>query len=345
MGLTGVRQRVYRAAILGCGRIGCFFDDDPKRHGIWTHAGAYAVCPRTQLVALADVDPKAREMAGRRWGVTRLYADLESMLQSEKVDILSVCTPSNSHILAVRAAAARGVPAVWCEKPMTVSLDEADEIVALSRTRVVAVNHTRRWDRACEIAREWIAQGRAGKTLAVTAWYTYGVSNIGSHLFDILRYLFGEVEWVWAAPEGSGEADPTLSGVVGFSGGVRCHVVGCGREVLLFEIDVVGTDGRLRISENGCRVEAWTVGPSDRYSGYREPGRSTVLWNGPDEKRMLTALEDIVACLDRGGDPRCSATDGRAAVETVAAFLRSAETGERVMLPLARGGSSSIPVR
>jgi predicted dehydrogenase len=327
-------REVYRAAIVGCGQIGCFFDDDPKRQGIWTHAGAYAACPQTKLTALADVDAAARERAARRWGVSHVYPDLESMLRDERVDILSVCTPSNAHAFALRAVATAGVPAVWCEKPMTITLQEADEVVALSRTQIVAVNHTRRWDGAYETAREWIQQGGAGKLVAATAWYTHGVANIGSHLFDTLRFLLGETEWAWAAPDRSGDADPTLSGVVGFAGGVVCHVIGCGRDLLLFEIDLVGSEGRLRISENGTRVEARAMEPSSRYSGYREPGAPTPLWKGQDERRMLTAVEDIVRCLDKGGEPRCTGRDGLKAIEMVTAFLQSAEMEKRVELPL-----------
>ena len=44
----------YRAAIIGCGRIGCAFDDDPKRRGSGSHAGAYINSPRFDLVALCD---------------------------------------------------------------------------------------------------------------------------------------------------------------------------------------------------------------------------------------------------------------------------------------------------
>lgn len=336
----------YSAAIVGCGRIGCLLDDDPKRRGVWTHASAYAACPNTRLVALADVDAEARQAAARRWGVERVYPDLESMLVKERVDILSICTPSDAHAAGVQAAVDAGVPAVWCEKPMAVTVEEADAVLKAASRSIVAVNHTRRWDRAYGAAREWLESGRLGRLVAATAWYTNGVANIGTHLFDALRFLLGEPERVWAVPHRSGEADPTLSGVVAFEGGGLCQIVGCSRDFLLFEIDLVGTKGRLRISENGRRVEAWVAEPSARYSGYSELGPGRLLWEGEDERRMLAALEDIVRCLDQGGEPRCTARDGLKAVEIIAGFVRSAETGERVELPLADADRRRrIPVR
>lgn len=334
---------VYRAAIVGCGRVGCFFDDDRKRRGIWTHAGAYAACPRTELVALADLNPETLEKAGRRWGVKRIYPVLSALLKAESVEILSVCTPSNSHAEAVRAAAAAGARAVWCEKPMTVSLTEAQDLLEMENAPIIAVNHIRRWDHAYEVAREHLRKGRLGKLLGVTAWYTHGISNIGSHLLDILRFLLGEPSWIWAVPDRSEDPDPTLSGAIGWEAGFSCQVVGCGRDFLLFEIDLVGTEGRMRVSGNGSRVEVWRMEPSARYSDYREPGNATLLWEGEDERRMLSVVEEIVRCLEEGGSPRCSVKDGLKAIEMVSAFLQSARSGQRIDLPLV-GDSRQMPI-
>ncbi len=339
--------RTYRAAIVGCGRIGCRLDDDPKRQGIWTHAGAYATCERTALAALADVDGEALEWAGRRWNVPLRYRDLDAMMATERIDILSICTPSDGHADALRRALVAGVRAIWCEKPLVTSPREGDGLLEEAVGRVVAVNHTRRWDRAYETARDWLRAGAAGKLRAGAAWYTGGVSDIGSHLFDALRLLLGDPQWVWASGRVMEARDPNLSGTIGFVGGVTCQVLGCGwDDLLVFEIDIVGDAGRLRLSHNGSRVEAWPAARSRRYSGYREMAKGKVLWKGEDSERMRRAVEDLVACLETGGEPRCTLRDGLAAVEMVAAFLRSAAKGERVELPL-RGADRdlAIPVR
>jgi len=335
VGRSNVDRAVYQAAIVGCGRIGCFFDDEqPKRTGIWTHAGAYTASPRTRLIAVADVDPSARDRAAHRWGITRMYPDVASLLQHERVDILSVCTPSDTHADMIRAAAASGVSAVWCEKPMTATLTDADELIAREKLPIVAVNHIRRWDRAYQQTKTLVEQGRLGTIVSAVAWYTHGVANIGSHMIDVLRFLLGEVEWVCAVGGKADQPDPTLSGLVVFASGVVCHLVGCGSGMLLFELELVGTDARLRISQNGRRIEFWRVETSPRYAGYREPGSCEVIWEGEDGQRMLTALNDLVRCLDDQGTPRCTAEDGLKAVEVVAALRQSAAMGCRVTLPL-----------
>ncbi len=334
----------YTAGIIGCGRIGCTLDDDPLRRGVWTHAGAYRACAATELVAAADVDATALARCGERWGVRRLYADYREMLARERLDIVSVCTPSHTHAAALRAALAAGVPAIWCEKPLAASVPEALDLVAECRGRVVAVNHVRRWDKAYETARAWLAAGRAREIRAASAWYTGGVSNIGSHLFDTLRFLLGEAAWVWAPPRDLQPGDPNVSGAIGFSSGVVCQILGCGPgDFLLFEIDLVGSDGRLRIGGNGTRVEAWDMGASARYLGSRELQESKVLWEGEDGERMVAALLDIVGCLEHGGEPRCTVRDGQKAVELVGAFLSSVDERRPIALPLA-GNACDAPV-
>ena len=87
-------QTKYRAAVIGCGRIGCGFDDDPKRKYIATHAGAYFSNPQIDLIALADVSSEALERyakeavsAGMDMTLAQglgLEADLSFILQSTK---------------------------------------------------------------------------------------------------------------------------------------------------------------------------------------------------------------------------------------------------------------------
>lgn len=336
----------YRAAIVGCGRIGSSFNDDPLRRGVWTHAGAYAACGATELVAVADLDPAAVERCQRRWGLGRGYRDYAEMLAAERPDIVSVCTPSDSHAAVLLTALESGARAIWCEKPLTTSVAEADLLVAKAGDRPVAVNHVRRWDGAYEMARQWLA-AQAGTVRAATAWYTGGVANIGSHLFDTLRFLLGKPAWVLAFSKTLSTVDRNLSGVIGMANDMLCHVNGCGGDdLLVFEIDIVGSEGRLRIGRNGAHVEAWEARASDRYSGYRELAGAKLIWEGDDERRMVAVVEDLVGCLEQGGQPRCTLDDGRQAVELVSAFLISADRGARVDLPLTTSDRArAIPVR
>ena len=138
---------VYRAGIVGCGRIGCGFDDDPRRPYVSTHAGAYKRTTGVELVALCDSDERKLTRYGERFEVYRRYRDAHEMLERERLDILSICTWNQTHLDLVRAAVDNGVKAIFCEKPIADSLDSADHMVALCRACNVdlVIDHQRRF--------------------------------------------------------------------------------------------------------------------------------------------------------------------------------------------------------
>ena len=68
-------NKILRAGIVGCGKIGSEFDKDPGRKPVYTHAGAYYYDPRFSLVAGADPDKKKLAAFRRKWGAERVYTD------------------------------------------------------------------------------------------------------------------------------------------------------------------------------------------------------------------------------------------------------------------------------
>ena len=85
---------VYRSAVIGCGKIGSGFADDPKVKSIYTHAGAYTSCPDTILVGVCSRDPGKAERCGRRWNVPGRYTDARTLLVEQQPEIVSICTPA-----------------------------------------------------------------------------------------------------------------------------------------------------------------------------------------------------------------------------------------------------------
>ena len=341
-------EKLYRAAIIGCGRIAGKMDDDPLRTGVWSHAGAYQAQPCTELVAAADHDPQALEAFGKRWGVARLYRDAADLLAHETVDTLSICTWSDSHLENALLGAEARVKAIWCEKPMASSLAEADRMLEGCRDVVLAVNHTRRWDACYSKAKALLEKGEIGRIQGAACVYSGGIANIGTHLFDTLNYLLGTPRAVWAYPGVADDLpDPSPSGDIAFEGGTVAHVVGCDpRAYLVFEIDLLGTEGRVRIMNNGYRAELWSAVDSPRYSEVRELEFRRLLHEGDDGRRMVEVVSDIIRCIENGGQPRCSGRDGRAALELTAAFVNAYRSGRKVTLPLTgRDAEQEVPVR
>src|SRR5499425_1440891 len=107
-----------RLAIVGCGNI------------CQLNAPGYLEHPRCEIVALCDTEWARAELRARQWGITpRIYKDYSELLADPAVDAVELLTPTYLHAEQVIGALAAGKH-VSCQKPLAVSVAEADRIVA-----------------------------------------------------------------------------------------------------------------------------------------------------------------------------------------------------------------------
>ncbi len=326
----------YRAVLIGCGKIGTEFADDARVKGIYSHAGAYAACSKTTLVAVCDSDPGKLERCGERWNVTARYQDAMQMLDEQRPDIVSICTPDASHYDLIKAAiSVPGVRAVLAEKPLAVELESALDLLSLASERgvVLAVNYTRRYAINHIRLREFLKSGGIGTIQTIGGYYTKGTLHSGTHWFDLARFLVGEVAWVQGYDRRKEEGDdPTLDALLGFACGASAYLHACDATAFsIFEMDLIGTSGRVRIVESGHAIEVYHVVDSPHYSGYQTLAQKDRLEGGMEDV-LLYAVQDVVRCLEEGGQPRCSGVDGVAALKIAFAVRNSAGDGRIVNL-------------
>ncbi|MFH1567361.1 MAG: Gfo/Idh/MocA family oxidoreductase [Gemmatimonadota bacterium] len=338
----------YRAAVIGLGRMGSTFDDEVQRGGSlflpYCHAPSYVAAPEVELVAGADPHPEQRRLFAERWGLgsSHLYEDYRAMLAAEQPDLVSVCTSAWHRATILLDTIEAGVRGIWAEKPLTLSLAEADAVVAAGDRHgtVLAVNCARRWNPLFWEARRLAAGGELGQVLQVTALAQCNLSHNGSHAIDTIRFLArGEVQWVFGEMESdaaaAGDGDLAGNGYLAFDNGVRAFLRSQATGAAQWEFDVVGTEGRVRCLANGVEWELWKMLPGAPGGG-RAAARLPYPWPARLEPMGLTIVRDIIGCIEQGGEPRSSAVDGRAALEVAIALRHSHRTGGcRVDLPLA----------
>lgn len=332
----------FRAGIVGCGRIGCEFDDDPKRTTISTHAGAYAAVEGIDLVAACDLNNEKLDKCGKRWRIPSLYEDFREMLRNENLDILSICTWNSTHLDIVREATNSGVKAIFCEKPIAESIKSADEILKLCNAKgvILQIDHQRRFDQFHQDVRRFLQSGKLGRIQQLSFYYTAGIANTGSHMFDLLRFFFGDVDWVqtiYSKNKSPNSEDPNIDGMMMFRKGVLCSIQACDvQSFLIFEIDCIGAKGRLRITHSGFGLDFYEVGESRLYSGYEEifPAPAPIETDTPREF-MVASVRHLLECVRERKMPISSGDDGHAALELICAFHESARgDGKRITLPL-----------
>jgi predicted dehydrogenase len=125
-----------KMGVIGVGYLGRF------------HAQKYAGLPETELVGVADLDPERAKRVAQEFS-TEAFSDYRELLP--RVEAVSVAVPTSAHFTVVREALAAGLPTL-VEKPLTLSVAEADELVALARERraILMVGHLERFNSAME---------------------------------------------------------------------------------------------------------------------------------------------------------------------------------------------------
>ena len=267
----------YRAAVIGLGRMGSTFDDEITQGGSlflpYCHGPSYNAAPNVELVAGTDLHEEQAAIFGERWGISadHMYSDYREMLAEEKLDLISVCTTARVRSAIVQDIARAGVKGIWAEKPIALTLEEADTMVNVCRENGVAlaVNCARRWNPFFSEARRLIDDGELGEILQVTVYAQCGLSHNGSHAIDILRYMAGgNVEWVFGEMESdeaaAGENDLMGNGYLTFDNGVRAYLRSMPCGAASWEVDVVGTEGRIRSLNNAEEFEFFRTVPGGR---------------------------------------------------------------------------------
>jgi predicted dehydrogenase len=160
------------------------------------HLSALDACPRTELVAICDLDEARAEAAAERYGIRAVF-DLEDLLDRYDLDLVHVCTPVQTHLEIARLAIEAGV-AVNVEKPVTETVAEVQELQRLSARQdvPVSVTHQHRFDPAMRRAQAMIDAGELGEIRSANLLYTGETwpdhSQRGEWAFDLAGGEFEE---------------------------------------------------------------------------------------------------------------------------------------------------------
>ena len=148
-----------RAAVVGAGSMG---------RG---HVRFLQPIPGVEVVAVMDPHEPAREAVAAEYRVPRVYADLESLLATERPDYVVVASPAKYHASQTIAAFEAGAH-VLCEKPLCMDMTEAEAIVETARRtgRLFTMGFQTRQRRDLRALREFIAAGRLGQVYHSRIW-------------------------------------------------------------------------------------------------------------------------------------------------------------------------------
>ena len=342
---------MLQGALIGCG----FFATNHLN--AWREIAASDGTAR--LVALCDSDADRLAQAAGTFGISNTYTDAAEMFARERLDFVDICTTAPSHRALVELAAANGVPVI-CQKPLAPSAEDAHAIVAACRKAGVAlmVHENFRWQTPIMAVRDVLAEGRIGKPFWGRVSFRSGydvyagqpylakgkrfiVEDLGVHVLDVARFLFGEVGSLTArfsqVKEGiAGEDVATM--MLGHRNGVT-SVVDCSyasrlpRELFPETlIDIDASEGSVRLSAG------YQLAVADRTGKVETLDLSPALlpwasrpWHGVQES-VLLIQRHWVESLRAGTAPSTSGEDNLKTFALVEASYESAAAGTTVQL-------------
>jgi myo-inositol 2-dehydrogenase/D-chiro-inositol 1-dehydrogenase len=310
--------------------------------------------PNARLKAIADSNIEAAKAVAALTGLNEVYGDYTKMMENEEIDAVVIATPTFMKMQVVQAAVDAGKH-IFCEKPMALTLADADELIRISKKggKKFQVGYQRRFDPSYQRVKSAIDAGEIGTMLLlrsntrdppqkVAGWADPKVSggiflDTSSHDYDVIRWLSGS-EAVSVIADGVataypdlktlGDQDTTMT-IIRLANGALAHVDACRVSVYGYDIraEVIGTEGAAfmdigKSSEAHVMKKSWE---SNEFS-YWYTERFDEAYRGE--------LEGFASAIIGDTEPRVTAMDGRAAVEIGLAAKKSMLEKKAISLPL-----------
>jgi inositol 2-dehydrogenase len=316
----------------------------------------------TRLIAIADTDEAALHRVRDEFEIPRAYTDPSDLFRESAVDAIVIVTPTNTHRAVALAAVAAGKP-IFCEKPPSISLDDAAAMrAAVAQSGVFfQLGFMRRFDSGYAAAKARLESGAVGDavlfkstsrdpyppSLAYADPKSSGglIIDMGIHDFDLARWFMGEVASVQAI--GGVLAYPDFATVGDIDNAVvtltfatgRLGVVDLTRNGIYgydISTELLGTQGTLRVGyirETPLLVMTREGVAHDTVPYFMERFRDA----------YTMQLENFAQNVLNGREPPVTIDDGVEALRIAVAATQARETGQTVRIAPALTSSGSAP--
>lgn len=345
-------KKIYRASLIGCGRIGSILEEDPLREKPCTHAGAYFQNPNIQLDSLCDINNERLLQAQNKWKVDKGYLDHNSLFKNENPDIISIATDIKNHHNIVYDAASAKIPVILSEKPISLSLSHAGKMIDICKQNgsTLIINHERRFASDYNVAKQLIQNHEIGEIVSINGKILTGkpskeshysidgggpLTHDGTHLIDIIRFLTdAEIHSVYAdmiIDEGL-FVESTVYGQLLLSNGIICHIEAGGkRDYFMFDLEIWGSRGMIKIGNGYFKL--FMRKSSQYYSGFNDLNEIPLAEYNYNNL-FSNLMDSIVLHLENKKEIDSSGMDGYKALEAIFALYQSAISHKKITLPL-----------
>lgn len=339
----------YKVGVIGCG-IG-------RSHileGYASHPDKY------EVTWLCDLDEARLNAVADEFNVTGRTRSSDELMSMPDIDIIDICTPPAIHTKLILQALASGKHVV-CEKPLTGSLAELDEVLAaekLSKGMLMPIYQYRYGD-GVQQARRIIESGLAGKPYVATAetlwkrdaayydnpWRGRWATELGGvlmthaiHLHDMVTYLLGPVERVFARTDtrvNTIEVEDCVSASLLMKNGALVSLtatLGSQEEISRLRLAFENVTFESNHSAYSPGDGPWRIIPANEEIGKKID--ALLRGMAPVGRRFNGQMEAFYHALEKNELPPVRTSDARNSLELIAAIYHSGDTNCDVRLPI-----------
>jgi len=346
-------EREVRWGVIGCGGIA---DRRTIPEGI-------IPAENSRLVALMGPHIEKVRSIGEKYGVERCYSREEDLLKDPEVDAVYIASPNSAHRSQVIAAAEHGKH-ILCEKPLGMTVDECNEMIAACRKNGVklAVGFMMRFHSCHTKAKQLVDQGMIGKLVLgraqLTTWYPEidgawrqdperggggCLIDMGIHCIHLLRMFLGEVKEVSAIIGNAAFSYPVEDSALvamAFEGdgyGISDSFFSIPDHATLNRFELYGTEGSILMDRTiGQESTGSLILRTETQRGY-EARQARAPFGGieisPPSVNMYRAeVEDLAAAVLEDREPLNTGEEALKVQRVVEAAYESARRGISVRL-------------
>ena len=342
--------------IIGCGMIASF------------HARALAEIRGAKLIGCYDAIPAAAEHTAKKQGC-RAYTRLNDLLADDKIDVVTICTPSGAHMEPAIAAAKAGKHVV-VEKPLEITLRRCDRIIEACRKNKVVLSTVfpSRFHASSLDLKKAIDQKRFGnltmgdayvKWFRTQEYYDSGawrgtwqldgggaLMNQAIHSVDLLTWLMGPVVQIRAQTATRAhrriDVEDTAVATLQFKSGALgvIEATTAAWPGYLKRIEIHGSGGSAVLEEEDLKVWDFAKKRSadgailHRMAARRSGGGGASDPSAIGHQAHAMQFRDVLRAIRSGKKPAIDGAEGRRSVEIILGIYKAAETGKTVTLPL-----------
>lgn len=299
---------------------------------------------RNRLFAVGSRSVEQAEAYGREWGIPRVHGSYEALLADPEVDVIYNPLPNSLHTEWTVKAAQAGKH-VLCEKPLTLSVAEVDEIAAAAQQSGVVVAEAfmyRHHPQTIKV-KELVDEGAVGKLMLIRGSFSFllkdpndirlnrelgggSIWDLGCYPISYTRYLVGAepMEVFGRQVTSSGGVDETFAGQMRFPGEIFGQFDSSLSTPFRVIIEVVGSEGYLT-------VPMPFAPQTDEIILLNRDGEKTEI-RIPGQYLYAGEVEDMADAVLSGRPPRVSLAFSRGNIAAISALLESASTGQPVTL-------------